>query len=271
MKMELMASNPATPQSMQAILAQLQREFIEHLPHKLSMLENLVTSLQGQTSDTPRFHELLREVHSLKGSGGTYGLHVISTICHQLEDFISQTASTSPTFTPEFPLACLRHIDLLYEVAEGAKAGQLDFSAILLQLHSLRDTLQSAPFSALVIENSRLTQQIIVELMREMHIQPTVVSDGYKGLFRALNEPYNLIVTSSELPILNGYALSGALRLSDSKNRKIPIVLISSDTSARDKSHRKTDPSHVIVKDTHLLDNLRATLKNIVRQTTERH
>ncbi len=248
-----------------ALLGQLQSEFIETLPRKIALLEHLCTSLPGKPIHTPELSELLRQVHSLKGSGGIYGLHIITVICHQLEDCITHEVTNASVFSASFAGNCLRHFDLLNKVAELALASpQAEFGEIWSELNRLRDSLHPERGSALVIEQSRLTQNIIAGVLEEFQIRPTLVTDGYRALLHALSEPFSLIITSAETPLLGGFAFSGALRLSDSVNRNVPIVLLTANQSPRFTPTRKTDPSHMITKDTHLIENLSTTLEQVL-------
>lgn len=247
------------------LLSQLHSEFIESLPRKLALLEHLCTSLPGKPVNTPELSELLRQVHSLKGSGGIYGLHIITVICHQLEDYITHEVAHASVFSASFVGNCLRHFDLLHKIAELALANpQAEFGEIWSELNRLRDYLHPERGNALVIEQSRLTQNIIAGVLEEFHIRPTLVTDGYRALLHALSEPFSLIITSAETPLLGGFAFSGALRLSDSVNRHVPIILLTANQSPRFTPTRKTDPSYLITKDTHLIENLSATLVQIL-------
>lgn len=250
--------------NVQSLFNQLQVEFVESLPQKLTLLERLCTSLSGKPSTTTVLAELLRQVHSLKGSGGTYGLHIITVICHQLEDYISHELSQSSILTTAFVSNCLRHLDLLHKVAESATLNvQQEFSEVWQELNELRKSIYPARGNALVIEPSRLTQNIIVQVLQQANLRPTIATDGYRALLHALSEPYSVIITSAETPLLSGFAFSAALGLSDSINRKTPIILLTVNQTQQLKSTRKTDPTFLITKDTHLIDNLSQALQNI--------
>ncbi len=260
---------PTTQLHAQTLFHQLQSEFIESLPQKLALLEHLCASLPGKPSSTPELAELLRQVHSLKGSGGTYSLHIITVICHQLEDYITNELSSASSFSAAFVGNCLRHIDLLHKVAEQAQPGvQQEFGEAWNELNLLRESIHPARGNALVIEPSRLTQNIIAQVLQQHHIRPTLVTDGYRALLHALSEPFSLIITSAETPLLNGFAFSGGLRLSDSINRNVPIILLTASQAPKAAPRRKMDPSILIAKDTHLIENLAATLNKILPPPT---
>jgi CheY-like chemotaxis protein len=51
------------------------------------------------------------------------------------------------------------------------------------------------------------------------------------ALERLLHEPFDLIVAARELPDLNTVALVAALRESNSRNKNIPVILVSSNST----------------------------------------
>ena len=78
--------NSTNSDTFQQMLLQLRKTFLEDMPEKLDRLESLLLEIEKNGDGGEVFNELYRIVHSLKGSGGTHGLHIITTICHQLED-----------------------------------------------------------------------------------------------------------------------------------------------------------------------------------------
>ena len=72
-----------------AMLAALRLNYLRDLPSHIDELEELVLELEREGFDLERCRELYRRVHSLKGSGGTYGMHTLSDVCHPFEDCLS--------------------------------------------------------------------------------------------------------------------------------------------------------------------------------------
>ena len=89
----------------------------------------------------------------------------------------------------------------------------------------------------------------------------TRVSDGYEALGRLLSEPFDLLITGKQLPRLDGLALIGALRLSNSINRKIPTILLTS--SEKHEFTRATDPDFVVFKDSSLVGQLTGIARDV--------
>jgi chemotaxis protein histidine kinase CheA len=81
----------ANMDAFQALLASMREAFLDELPERCGHFDALILSLETSPDDREAFNELYRGVHSLKGSGGTHGLSIITTICHQLENLLSET------------------------------------------------------------------------------------------------------------------------------------------------------------------------------------
>jgi chemotaxis protein histidine kinase CheA len=144
----------------QTMLLQLRNSFLEDIPEKLELLENLLLSIEKKEGGIEEFNELFRGVHSLKGSGGTHGLQIITTICHQLEDLLS-TTDAGNRFTPGIINTSLKYIDLLRTAKEKIQSGSHNFTDIEEQLNVLRLQFTQKQFTVLIVDNSKLCKRSI--------------------------------------------------------------------------------------------------------------
>ena len=253
-----------TPAALE-LLRQLRDSYLQDLPDKLDRLESLLLAA-GKSTDTDgeRFADFFRQVHSLKGSGGTYGLHVLSTVCHQLEELLNLGAGNPPRLETTLAAPALRHVDLLRLVASEALAGQNSFEAVERKLSALRAELFPRTLKALVVLSSRTTHQLCLQLLEARGFRALSETDSYTALLRALTEPLDVLITSNELPVLSGAGLVAAIRLSNHANRSTPSILITSSAEQR-ATRRLIDPDHVLVRDPqlpHHLDRLLNTIQN---------
>ena len=246
---------PIDPDAFQKMLLQLRNHFLDDLPEKLERLENLLLIIEKGGDRSEAFNEFYRLVHSLKGSGGTHGLHIITTICHQLEDLLNIT-NGGTKLTPKLISISLSYVDLLRLVTENIEAGREDSAKIERRLTELRKQLMQKQFTVLIVDNSKLSTNIYLQVLSEFSVQAVVMHDGLQALMRALSESFDLIITTNEIPLLNGIALIGALKLSDSKSRNAKTVLITSNKSIATSRKRATDADYTIIKDAKLPKNL---------------
>lgn len=244
----------------QTMLLQLRTAFLEEMPEKLDRLEYLLFAMEKNGHGSEVFNELYRTVHSLKGSGGTHGLNIITTICHQLEDLLN-TTDGGKKYTPALFSASLKYVDLLRAAREQLMAGNESFPQIETQMHQLRKQLTQKLFTVLLVDNSRLSTNLYLEILSELPLRIAIMNDGLNALRRALTEHFDLIITTNEIPVLNGIGLIGAIKLSDTQCRNIKTILITSNKALASIQKRHIDPDYTIIKDKKMAQNLADTIK----------
>lgn len=249
----------------QDLLKEFRLSFLAELSERLDSLERLLLVLEsGEEGLRDTFNALYRGVHSIKGSGGTFGFHVVTSICHELEDYLSMTPLDPPGFDQIFINNCLRYIDLLRTVKELADTGVSDFAAIEDKLAVLHDEIFFRKRSALVAVNSKLTRSMCHEVLQAVGIRYVDEVDGLEALRRALTQSFDFVLVSSELPLLKGEAVIASLRLSETENKRSKNILISSSAVAKTHCKRGVDPDFVLQRNAQLLPNLAKAIQKMV-------
>ncbi|MDO8890903.1 MAG: Hpt domain-containing protein [Sulfurimicrobium sp.] len=250
----------------QDLIKEFRLSFLAELPERLDNLEQLLLLLEaGGEGAQDSFNALYRGVHSIKGSGGTFGLHIITSICHEMEDYLNLAPLDLPRLDRLFIDNCLRFVDLIRAVTELANAGSADFSTIESRLTALHDEVFLRKLSALVVVNSKLTRIMCHEVLQSAGIRFVDEMDGMSALSRAMTQHFDFLLVSSELPLLKGEAMIASLRLSETENKRIKTVLICSNIAAESRRKRDIDPDFVLQRNAQLLPNL----KQVVTQMLE--
>lgn len=256
--------NPENVEAFQRMLLKLRNLFLNEMSEKLDRLEYLLVSMEKAGSCENLFHESYRIVHSMKGSGGTHGLHIITTICHQLEDLMSATEDGAK-FTPALITVCLNYVDLLRTVGGQIQAGVENIQQIEERLAELRKQLVQKKFAALIVEPSHLLTGVYLKSLAGLPVRIVAMTDGLQALMRALTEPFDFIITANEIPMLSGVALIGALKLSAGAGKfKARTILITGDKCHINRTHLATDADHVILKDSKLAQNLEEVIRQLL-------
>lgn len=206
------------------ILAELQANFIDELPERCGGIEAQVLALER--GDPDAFGELYRQVHSLKGSGGTFGVPIVTTVCHQFETFLSLAHAD---FKQAESAIALRYVDLLRRIvpSEGREAAGV--AGIEQALEKLRAKNMGGRFSVLVVESSAAMRRLYQEVFASRPSVHLLLADtGMSALERLLHEPFDLLVASRELSDLNAIALTAAVRESGRCNKDIPVIVVTS-------------------------------------------
>lgn len=214
-------------EAFQALLEGMRADFLAELPERCDRCDDLILTLEISPNDREAFNELYRSVHSLKGSGGTHGLSIITALCHQLENLISETDARRG-FGEVFATRALAYVDLLRQVERVACQTHPDCSAIETELEVLRQLTLQRRKAGLIAESSIMMAGLYQKALEALPLQLTVIDNGLAALGRLLHEPFDFVIVGGELKELNGMALMAALRTAQARNQSIPAILVSS-------------------------------------------
>jgi len=252
---------------LEKMLADLRDGFIAELPSRLEEIEQLMLGLENSSSFTEDYQDLYRHVHSIKGSAGTHGFHIISSVCHVFEDKVVEIGGTQDAFSNEALNEWLVFIDLIRSTIDLIRNGVVDFAEIEAELARLSGLGELYEYKCMVIMASGLHRELVADAFSKYPVKFRYVISGYEALGVLLKEPYDLLITNMEVSDLQGLPIISALRLSNNQNKEIPSILLTSGKVASYGS--KIDPDYVIQKDSDLIENLNLVVRNIMRQLEE--
>lgn len=244
------------------LLEQLKENFLSELPEQCQELNALVLSLTQHPENHNIYDELYRKVHSLKGSAGTHGIHIISQVCHHFEDLLTTLDDASNQINNTFTNNCLSYVDLIQDAIKAAQHAHADFTAIEHELEHIQQILNKDSYRGMVLEPSPMMTLMCKDALSELPVQLVLSSNSLAALERLLQERFDFLILGKEQKMLNGAALISALRASGSINSSIPTIMITSNGSKGIPEYGK--PSHIIARDTQLTDNLAKTVESII-------
>jgi CheY-like chemotaxis protein/HPt (histidine-containing phosphotransfer) domain-containing protein len=242
-----------------AMLASLRANYLRDLPSHIDDIEQLLLAFEREGFDLNRCRDLYGQVHSLKGSGGTFGVEFLTDICHPFEDLLSAVIEHPHTLKQGKIGIALRYVDLMRKACSAYTAGEEPGAELKLALHALRRSTSQTLHSALIVEGSDVVVGMLKEILLEYGFRIESVRDGYLALGRLLAEPFDILVTGLENKRLNGLALISAIQHANnrvSKNKTKTILLTTNKLG-----EKQVIPDFVIKKN--------ADLKNEFRQIVE--
>ncbi len=239
------------------LLNQLRDEFVAEFPERCDSLEECVLAFEKGREGA--FDDMYRRVHSLKGSGSQFGLSIVTSICHQFESFLSSGALTTDALSTSFALS---YVDLLKRVSEVIGSDNANYHDIERSLEELRKSSMPARASVLLIEPSPSRRKLCQGVLNSLGVRVVIQERGMTALEQLLHEPFDLLVAARELPDLNTVAVVSALRESNSRNKSIPVILVSSNSSPV--------PTHlninaVLARDAQFIPNLSQAASTILQ------
>jgi len=192
-----------------------------------NVLNNVIDSyLESVLNDSYRMRQSLKNhdlddiakiAHSLKSSSGMLGVSTIYNTVIKLEQEalngnIDKISALIDKITNAFPLVG----DALLKLA--AERNTADASSV--QVVGDEQNL-------LIVDDNHITLEAIVTSMQLLGYSVDTASNGEKALQLLNKNEYDLIITDLQMPVMDGYALCEAVRVT--KNAAtLPIIVISS-------------------------------------------
>lgn len=234
------------------LLEALRAEYLAQLPETLAKFETQVLAWPAGSAVSA---ELVRDVHSLKGAAGTYGLGFVTDVCHRLEDFVSEGR---PGEDHQAHLdGLLGYIDLMRDyVASVAAGGDRTGAPFAARLDELPKP--GARVRVLIVEPAQSMSRAYWRLLDSHGIAAATSSSGYEALGRLVHDGYDAVLTSYETSDISGLSLAKAARAIDEISDTLKVILITSN----DVGENEPAVNRLVRKDRHLeaslIDALRA-------------
>lgn len=244
----------------QLLLHGMRESFLDELGDRCDRIEHLILALERSPADREAFNGLYRDVHSLKGSGGTHGIGIITAVCHQLESFLTEAAGGGG-FGDRFANGALAYLDLLRRIEAPARLDNPNYSAIEKELEALRRSALQSRKAGLIVDSSFMMVRIYEAALAALPVQLTIVNNDLEALECLARVPFDFVVVGGELQNLRGSGVIAAIQVSQGPNRDTPFMLV---TSKRDGVPSWIRTRAVLARDQKLSENLAAAVKALV-------
>ncbi len=150
----------------------------------------------------------------------------------------------------------LIHVPTLFELRKEIKYGKSG---------GKEDAELKKDLHILVVDDSPSTREIEKSILESYGYRVDVASDGMEGLEKAKNFQYNLVVTDIEMPKLDGFSLTEALR-KEEKHFFTPIIIVSSRDREEDKKKgMQVGADAYIIKGDFEQSNLLSTIRSLIK------
>jgi chemotaxis protein histidine kinase CheA len=245
----------------EALLANLKREFIAELPTRFQEMEELILGL----STNNNYAEIYRNVHSLKGSGGTHGIEILSFACHQLEEELERLHKDNSITKTSSINILLEYLDLLKSIQEAELDKKDNSKEVRDHLKLLRDKTVGEAIEVLIIEPSKSFSVLLSQILSELSVNITVTDNGIKGLQLLLNRTFQVVISAFETRSLNGLAVIAAAK-SQRRYQKLGLTTIVISSNAPEFEASSLAPDYCLKRN----EKLDETLAKIIQQKINR-
>jgi CheY-like chemotaxis protein/HPt (histidine-containing phosphotransfer) domain-containing protein len=263
----------AADREIDAELLTERNSYLREMKADLQDIENLILDLSVANGAAERKQKLARQIHTIKGVAGSYGLDLMSAAAHRMEDLLAENPSQIEN--NKFVDSLLAYNDQLAAIAKAYLAGDARFLNDMRREYHERKKPQAAEARlakrfnrVMIVEPSRATLQLCIRVLKEFGaINVSSVEDGYEALGWLLKEEFDAVITSLQVPMIDGQSLFTVLRTIPGPNMAKPVILLTASSAALDPARAR--PDHVIQKDVGLTQELRATLTQLVSQSSQ--
>lgn len=114
----------------ESFIEKLKVEFLESTEDSLDLMETTINeSLQGDIDTKKAFEEVMRQVHSIKGTAASVGFPITTTIAHRLEDYLEGVTAMTETLSSGVGKYC----DQIRKIISEGKEPPVSETAALLR------------------------------------------------------------------------------------------------------------------------------------------
>ncbi|WP_193170454.1 ATP-binding response regulator [Nisaea nitritireducens] len=224
-------------------LARLHQEFLDYANDSIGQLDKMLDGAAERGELEPsEMVDLARIVHSLKGSGGTFGFTNLTILAHRCEDYISASDSGAPLKISDIRI----FVDRLGDVIDGriSNDGPIDTVVRSLPMRSrfdVSDVTATEVEIGLIMEPGAQARLVTKEL-EACGYRVTGVQSSIQGIGYVYQTRPDCVFVSANMPGMDGVDLICALKAMKA-TKDIPCALLTSFT--RDNQLLKTLPETV--------------------------
>ena len=242
-------------------LAELRQGYLSNFSSEMEEIENLVLELEKKNNFKENYDAIYRKVHSLKGSGGTYGFSIISSVCHQLEDFLTGEINEEAKVDESKINTLFAYTDILRETSDLLIEKKTSFSKIEKDLLKLKEQDKNSKLRVLIIGSlDNMYGKICSQILDTANVQYSATRT-IPAIQRLIHEQFDVLITSQENQTLSGIALIAAIKLNN-QNRKMKYILITSNQKL--SMPIEISPEYLVIKDSGFSENLKQSIENII-------
>ncbi|MEO5345188.1 MAG: ATP-binding protein [Magnetococcus sp. YQC-9] len=110
-------------------------------------------------------------------------------------------------------------------VGEEAHVSRLDPREVIVRIAGAR---------ILLAEDNAINQLVAVEMLSALHLEVQVVENGWQAVERAKEEHFDLVLMDLQMPVMDGYAATRALRVEPGLH-DLPIVAMTAHAMSGDR------------------------------------
>jgi CheY-like chemotaxis protein/HPt (histidine-containing phosphotransfer) domain-containing protein len=248
---------------LQSALLRLKQDFIESSIEKLDAIDETIDNIYHDRGNRgEQFYQLQRDIHSIKGSAGTHGLHLLTLVAHRLEDYLE----AAPRLSNEEWRSVQIYIDEMRDlVNKGIEPEENIRNSILLRLpHAQKTAIEfsdqkNKKVTILIVMPAGVQRKLIGAELAACGFDLSFTDRPVEAIRLVIELKPDVVISNQEFRNMTGVELAHVLK-AIKITRDIPFALL---TSSELKHEMLPLGSHIIHKDKNFTSDLTDYLLSI--------
>ncbi len=197
-----------------SFIEKLKVEFLESTEDSLDLIEDTINqSLQGQVDNAKAFEEIMRQVHSIKGTAASVGFPITTTIAHRLEDYLEGVTSITEPLGSGVGQYCDKIRNIISEGKEPPASETASMLRALPMSHTGGDfDINVLDVEVLLVSPSKMITKIVRNELMQCGFRVVRAVGAMEAFQLAVRSQPDAMVFAQTLDELSGADLARAFK-----------------------------------------------------------
>jgi len=121
----------------------------------------------------------------------------------------------------------------------------------------------------LLVEDNSVNQAVALGMLEEIGCETVVVANGQEAVDQCLNEDFDIVLMDCEMPVMDGFTATAAIRDSANDRREVPIIAVTANAISGDRERCIAAGMQDYISKPISPEKLHGTLKKWLRRSGE--
>ncbi|MBL4789093.1 MAG: Hpt domain-containing protein [Kordiimonadaceae bacterium] len=209
------------------LIEKLRHEFLEATDDDLDAIEEIANlRLKNELEPKQALEEIVRKIHSIKGTSASVGFPIISTIAHRLEDFLDGITDLNEAIISGLGKYCDKMREIVAEGKEPPHANTAQLLRALPLRHTSHDfEVDVLDVEVLLVTPSKMIAKIVRNELMQCGFRVARASGAMEAFQLAVRSQPDAMIFAQTLDELSGADLARAFKaMTETAARPIGIL-----------------------------------------------